>query len=444
MLISFTLKNWRAFKNETVFSMRASKERFNSEKSAKLTARYGGTKILPLAAIYGANASGKSSVIEALGFIKSMVMFGTQVNQTISIAPHRLDSALASSPSEFKVEFLSDGLIYRYEISLSKTSVMYEALYIERSRGGAEALFVRTSECIKLGAKVNSERNRLIAENTRANQLYLHNAVSQNASDFLPAFNWFANTLEVLGIDSEYEQYSKMLLRQDFLEFVNRKLRRYNTGIESIIPEPIAQGASPIPQGILEQMLSTMPVDAEDFTIQVRANTPNSRGPEIYLVRVKKDQEPEVSKVALQHKRADGSLTTFELSDESKGTQRLIELLPLFFDMAKDTGTDSQSKVYLVDELDRSYHSALTADLIQEYLAGCSDSSFNQLIFTTHDLLLMDKEILRKDELWFCQKNEQGAAELICLGNQKGVRSDADILKNYLEGKLCGYPRFKD
>lgn len=444
MLISFALKNWRAFKDETVFSMRASKERFDSNKSAKLTARYGGAKILPIAAIYGANASGKSSVIEAMGFLKSMVMFGTQVNQTISIAPHRLDDESASSPSVFKVEFLADGLIYCYEVSLTKTSVMYEALYIERSRGGAEILYERTSEGVKLGAKVDSERNRLIAENTRANQLYLHNAVSQNASEFLPAFNWFANTLEVLGVDSEYEQYSKMLLRQDFLEFVNRKLRRYNTGIESIIPEPIAQGASPIPKGILDQMLSTIPTDAEDLTVQVRANIPNSRGPEIYLVRVRKDQEPEVSKVALRHKRSNGSLTTFELSDESKGTQRLIELLPLFFDMAKDNTADTQSKVYLVDELDRSYHSALSTDLVREYLAECSESSFNQLIFTTHDLLLMDKELLRKDELWFCRKDEAGSAELICLGNQKGVRSDADILKNYLEGKFGGYPRFKD
>lgn len=444
MLISLALKNWRVFKDEAVFSMRASRERFASEKSAKLPARYGGAKILPVAAIYGANASGKTSVIEALSFLRGLVVGGMQVNQAIPVVPFRLDHDSINEPTDIKVEFLVDSLIYRYEVSLTRSHVAGESLCIERSRGENQLLFARDEKGVLLDGKTNTERNRLIAENTRPNQLFLHNAVSQNSIEFLPAFNWFAKTLEVIGVDSQYEQYSKMLLRQDFLDFVNRKLRRYNTGIEGIVPVPLQKDSIPIPSDILDQIIATAPAEA-DATWQLRFSSSNSRGPEIYIINVKPGAELEVSKVKLQHKMADGSLVTFEMADESKGTQRLIELLPLFFDMAKaEAAEENSSKVYLVDELDRSYHSALTADLVQEYLAECDENTRNQLIFTTHDLILMDKETLRRDELWFCRKDDDGKSELICLGNQKGVRTDSDILKNYLDGKIGGCPRFRD
>ena len=108
--------------------------------------------------------------------------------------------------------------------------------------------------------------------------------------------------------------------------------------------------------------------------------------------------------------------TSFELNEESSGTQRLIELLPLFFDMAAlQDDSEPSGRVYLVDELDKNFHSALTIDLIKEYLQTCNARTRHQLIFTTHDLMLMDAECLRKDEMWFCEKGQDGEAKLKAL-----------------------------
>lgn len=220
--------------DEVVFSMRAARERFASEKPVKLPARYGRANILPVAAVYGANASGKTTMIEVLAFLRNVVVAGTQVNQAIPAIPFKLNRDNLVRPTGIRVEFLVDALIYRYEVSLTKSRVVDESLFIERSRGEKQLLFARSEKGVALEGKWDTERNRLIAENTRINQLFLHNAVSQNAVEFLPPFEWFSKTLEVIGADSQYEQYSKMLLRQDFLDFVNRKLRRYNTGIEGM------------------------------------------------------------------------------------------------------------------------------------------------------------------------------------------------------------------
>ena len=130
MLVSLTVQNWKSFKNETLFTMMSTKERKDSVSLAKLPPMYNSRKILPVAAVYGANASGKTTIMEALSLLKRLVVFGLQVDQAIPVEGYRLDPALFRKPSRFTVEFLRSDLIYRYDITLSRAFVEREVLSI--------------------------------------------------------------------------------------------------------------------------------------------------------------------------------------------------------------------------------------------------------------------------------------------------------------------------
>lgn len=440
MLISFSVKNWRAFKDWTTLSMRASREKTDFDKLAKLPPMYGTTKVLPAAAIYGANASGKTSLLEALALLKKLVVEGIGVTQLIPVEPFRLDKESRGLPTSFKIEALISNLIYVYSLSCTRSDVVEEKLFICRTRTD-QLVFSRVGDKVEFGSKFGEERFALIAENTRPNQLFLHNAIAQNANAFRPLFDWFDKSLTILGADVQYEHYSQMLLRPDFLDFVNSRLRRYNTGAVQIDLVPTGRDSIPVPSDLIDDFINSVP-DGGEGTLQIRISRPG--GPEIFIVQIQ-NGEPDYCKVKTVHSSSSGDRITFDLADESKGTQKLIELLPLFFDLAAREGSRMPcERVYLVDEMDGSFHSALTIDLIEKYLEGCSSETRNQLIFTTHDLVLMEEHILRRDELWTCEKDEFGESTTRCMGNHPGVRADSDLLKNYRAGLLGGYPSFID
>lgn len=440
MLLSFSVENWRAFKEKTDLSLYASKERFSSEHNFVLPPIYRKAKVLPLAAIYGINGSGKTSFIEALDFLRFMIVEGMPVNRRIPINSFKLDSDSINKPSKFVIEFYVDSTIYKYKVSLSQMRIISEELLSKNSRKW-EPIFKRDLDSFALFGNFNTEQNQLIEMNTRPNQLYLHTAVALNSKEYLPIYNWFANNLQLLGVNAQYNRYSAIFLRNDFKAFINDKLKKYNTGIEGIDLQPVPLNSVPIPEDALRDIIATAPMNSENATAQIRVDD-STRGSDIYIFTVTKEGEIEVSKIVLLHASTTGELTRFELSDESRGTQRLLELLPLFFEMASLENETSESKVFVIDELDQSFHTTLTLNLIKDYLKSCTATSKHQLIFSLHDLMLMDQNVLRKDEMWFCNKRNQNEAELTCVGNITGVRSDTDILKNYVKGFLKEYSKF--
>lgn len=439
MLVYFSMKNWRVFKEKSALSMRATRERFANETCAKLPAMYKGMRLLPVTSIYGPNASGKTSMLEGLSFMRHLVVEGTPVNRPIGNEVFRLDSKCREEPSSFVIEVFTGGLIYRYEVEVSGYAVLRERLSIKHTRSD-QTVFERDEDGIVFDPKFDSDRHRLIAENTRSNDLFLHSATEQNAEAFRPLYDWFAESLVVLGSDAKYNRHTMLILRSDYLDFVNRHLKRYRTGIESVVAVEVPFESIPASPEFLSDMIASTPEGGEAY-FQVRINDEQIQRTEIFVVHSVDGEEPTASKIRLQHKALDGRLVQFDLSDESQGTKRLLEFLPLFFDMATLPDEDGE-RVYVVDELDKSFHTALTADLIRTHIASCSESTRRQLVFTTHDLVLMDEELLRKDEMWFCEKNDAGESEMSCLAAHPGVRSDTDILKNYREGKLYGYPAF--
>ena len=151
------------------------------------------------------------------------------------------------------------------------------------------------------------------------------------------------------------------------------------------------------------------------------------------------EDELRAEKLRTFHRRLDGSEVSFDLNRESSGTKRLLQLLPMMFDLT-GPGDAVGERVYVVDELDRCLHTMLTTRLVEDFLATCGPDTRKQLLFTTHDLLLMDQSLMRRDEMYIAQRDVNGCSELVGLADFEGIRYDKDLVRSYLDGRFGGVP----
>ena len=439
MLVSFTVENWRSIKSAVTLSMVASREHANSEQLTQTASMYGTTKILPLAAIYGPNASGKSNLIDALDFLTYLIIDGVPTGRPIPVEPYRLSSDTLNSPTRFDIRLLLDERIYRYRLSVDRKQVVEESLWLERTRR-EDPLFTRVGKDYDFHGTFGTEPDRLrfVAEGTRDNQTFLHNAVSQNVPGLLPVHDWFAKRLNIVGIGSTYSGYTRMLLRDDFTEFINRMLKRYGTGVRGVRLQSIPREAVAVPDEVLDEAIAELPTEGF-HQMQIRRAVPGAQ--DLYVITSETGQI-DFKRVILVHEDELGQEVPFTLSQESEGTRRLISLMPAIFDLASRDGADG--KVYVIDELDRSFHTALTSDIVRLFLSARENGGNSQLIFSTHDLLLMEDGALRRDEQWVCENVPTRGTTLASIGSHAGVRKDTDLLKNYIHGAFGGYPIIDD
>lgn len=439
MLLSFKVKNWQCFRDEVELSMRASKERRHAETLTKLPKMYGTTKILPMAAVYGQNGAGKTALFEALCFLQELVVTGTEIDEQILATPFLLNDHSPQEPTELTIEFVIDERIYKYWVLLDAERILGESLVKIRTRDN-ETLFARVGQLpVKLGKAIANPRLELIAENTRENQLFLHNAVEQNSEELRPYYNWFRYSLQTISIGSRYGNYAKMLVDEGFTDFASSCLRRYNTGACSLESTPVED------EGLItllkKRATRLLPQDSANFTggIQLAAQTKNSNS-QLFFVKYQDGQFHSVEKLSLEHVGENGYKATLDLIDESTGTQRLVELLPAYYDLLAVPDNDKDSSVtYVIDEIDRSAHSFMISDLLRQFIEGYSPAHNRQLIFTAHDLSLMGEDFMRKDEVWVLTKDrESGSSQLECMARREGMRSDNNLAAQYRKGGHAG------
>jgi uncharacterized protein len=445
MLIQLTIRNFLSFRNEVTFSMLA----VNSDQQHldHLTKGIGeeGASILPLAAIYGANAAGKSNLIEALIFAKKLIIQGTRSRSNITVSPFRLGGSSQHS-SQFEFIFTYQSNQYSYGFELNKEQIIQEWLYgIPAGRKQEKSYFERiTSEkketSIEFGTLLKSKSKKrqtileFIAEGTRPNQLFLTEAVDRNVQELIPVFDWFRKSLTIIPAESAYNNLELGILSDtSFTEFLSSFLKSSGTGIDSIVTETIEfdpeQHLKEMPKKIRENLVQEFSeVDKESI-----AMIENPQGGRSLLY---KDDTDQISLIRLKTRHLDstGQLVDFLIEEESDGTQRLINLIPALFAL----NTESE-KVIFVDELDRRLHTLLSRFFLQEALR-CKHSG-NQLIFTTHDTHLLDLDLLRRDEIWFVEKDISGSSNLYSLSEFK-VRPDLKLDKGYLSGRFGAIPFF--
>lgn len=427
MLVSFSLENWMSFRDPVTFSMVASRERQHGERVPKL-GKYQ-TRVLPIAAIYGGNASGKTNFFKALHFAKTLVVDGTKPERLIPVEPFRLSAEGAEQPSRFGFELLVDETIYAFSFAVTRKAVLTEKL-VEITATREKVLYDRRADRIDFDTSLAKDQFLQFAfQGTRDNQLFLTNAVSQKVDQFRPVYDWFDDTLELVAPDSRFGPFEQFLDEaHPFYAVMSELLPQLDTGIARLGGETVVFDNIPMP----ESLRADLQEDIKEGETCRLFNPNNER----YLV-TRKQGHLTAKKLVTYHRKADGTEARFEFHHESDGSQRVIDLLPVFLSLSEP----GSKKVFVVDEIDRSLHTLLTRRLLDAYLGTCSPESRSQLLLTTHDVLLMDQHLLRRDEMWVAERDAVGGSTLFSFSDYKDVRYDKDIRKSYLQGRLGGVPR---
>ncbi|MGD9547628.1 MAG: ATP/GTP-binding protein [Candidatus Krumholzibacteriia bacterium] len=428
MLIRFELENWMSFRDPVEFSMVASQEQQHGSRVFK-SSKYR-MRVLPVAAIYGGNASGKSNFFHALNFAKEFIVRGTQPDNLIPVDPFRLDSVHSRDiPTSFKFELLLEDMVYEYSFSVTSKRVHSERL-VQVYSTSEKVLFSREGDHIKwMPSLAKDDLMKFSFRGTRENQLFLTNSVSQKVENFKPIYDWFRNSLVLISPNMRFGAGEEFFNEDSpIYQSIDQLLAGFDTGIVNLRGKKISfddlQLPAALKKDIRERIGEKAAFHLRDF----------STGDRILLSLV--DGEIVAKRLTATHRGRNGFETQFELGQESDGSLRVIDLLPAFLDLA-DPKTQ---KTYVIDELDRSLHSLLVRQLLELYLDACSPETRSQLLFTTHDLLTMDQDLLRRDEMWVVERNAFGESSMIAFSEYKEIRSDKDLRKSYLQGRLGGIP----
>jgi uncharacterized protein len=428
MIIRLSVENWMSFRDRASFDLVATRERQHRDRVPKLEKYKLG--VLPVAAIYGANASGKTNLFKALSFAKFLVVNGTQPEGLIPIEPFRLDPSCSEKPSRLSFELLIAETIYEFSFSLTRKAILEEKL-TQITGSGEKVLYDRRNGSITFDSTLSKDPFvNFVFKGTRDNQLFLTNSVSQKVDTFRSIYDWFRDTLDLVAPDSRFEPFEQFLDEGHVLFApMNDMLSQLDTGIVHLGGEEIPFENIPVPKQVQQKLQEEV---KEGSTMRILTGPSNER-----FVVTRKNGKLLAKKLITYHPNMDGTESKFEMSQESDGSQRVIDLLPAFL-MASAA---KSSKVFVIDEVDRSLHTILTRRLLEMYLSNCSPESRAQMLFTTHDVLLMDQELFRRDEMWVTERNAEGVSNLISFSEYKDVRYDKDIRKSYLQGRLGGVPR---
>lgn len=444
MLIRFSVENFLSFNDRQKFSMLPGKSLLKSEHK---TTKVKNISVLKTAILFGANASGKSNLIKAIDFGKKLVLRGTNAEKPIDYQRHRLDYKSDFSDSRIEYEIQHKGKNYAYGFCFNNEVIKEEWLYeigpkkeikIFERDFSKKQIFDLDYLLEKLKKDEEKQFLRFTAKGTPNNQLFLNEIrtrkVKENVSkidDLLNVIDWFQNSLKVIFPDDKYNEGLKFELKLDeeLLTTFEEFLSYFDTGIDGVCLEKVDAESIDIPKPILERIKEDLLGRKSE---NIRASIISNRNT-TYFVSTK-DNEMVVEKFMTKHKiRNSENIEKFDTSDESDGTNRIMDFIPLLMDLLKG------DNVFIIDEMERSLHPNLIYDLIDLFLSKSKDIN-SQLILASHESSLLTQKLLRKDEIWFAVKDNYGASKLHSL-EEYNVRFDKEIRKDYLLGRFKAIPR---
>jgi AAA15 family ATPase/GTPase len=400
--------------------------------------------LLRVAAIYGANASGKSNIVNGIREAQRLVLNGIRPDRKLNNRPFRLDANALNGPTKFDFVINYKGSIYNYGFLYGMDSVEEEWLFrtgkvkevkcFERITKNNKEVVIEIGS--GLGKKADSDFLRFIAKGTRPNQLFLHEMYEKNVDDIKPLMEWFKDVLIIVGPSSSYTNLVFDVHEEEgFPEFLGDLLKAADTGIDSVVTEPLNIDMNDI-EGDLERHLKGVPkkIISELLGILDKGERITLRGSSGTHYAIDRNKKGDITVYILktQHKSLDGKIVPFDMSDESDGTNRLIHLAPMLMHSQK------KERVFVVDEIDRSMHPILTRTLVDMYLRN-EKCIKGQLICTTHETYVLDLDLLRRDEVWFVEKDDGGSSHISSLIDYK-IRPDLKVDKGYLNGRFGAIP----
>jgi AAA15 family ATPase/GTPase len=441
MLIRFTVKNFASFSEEQTLSMVKSRasllpSHINEDKSGEFQTLRG-------AVIYGANASGKSNLVDAIHFARNAILDDNKSNKDTSF---KLSDETKGQPSSFNFEFKIEGEAFSYGFESQRRIINREWLYkikrhsdvdtliFEREKKNGEKANIRFGEIKNNGNTLNDDEKfalKTIAEGTPDNALFLNDAKRRNLKYFIKPLRWFEEKLLIIQTESEQFQLGLevMLVNdKDFSDFLNKLLQSADTGVHKVEFENFDNKTTKVlSQEILEQIGGSLAEGVSALIVN---------GSKRILI-IKEGGEIKTKRLVTFHKDKSGSDIRFELDEESDGTLRLIEFAPAFFDK------NTLDRVLVIDELDRSLHPAIT-EMFHNAHYNSTERRNSQLILATHEHYLLSQKFYRRDEIWFVEKDKYGQSSLYSLNEYKGKRYNKDVQKDYLLGRYGATPHVRE
>ncbi len=399
MLIRFSFKNFKSFKNENCLDMEATSLKEHEYNIAKID----NAEYLKVSAIYGANASGKTNVLQAFDYMKKRILINDDSKKNSPIDEENVYSFMINNePIALEVEILAkNNKIYKYGFEVIKNKIISEWLY-EKRINKFYTIFERENDTITM--KLN-KMSDLINMDDSTLFLNIYSKIDKNNEDFSNVYNWFVNSMYLDLGNPDFERFInnrvslKILSDENYKKELLKFIKTFDSGIEGIETTPDSIEA----------------VKNNNGTIDLK----------------------------VIHKGENGKLKALPFYLESNGTRKMFHLFDFFMDALKN------GMVLFVDELDAKLHPLLTRYIINLFHNSQTNVGNGQLIYSTHDTVNLNKETFRRDEIWFAEKDKDGVSEIYALSDYileddknagKKVRNDATYNKDYLTGRYGAIP----
>ncbi|TAG90876.1 MAG: ATP-binding protein [Oscillatoriales cyanobacterium] len=414
MLIEFSVSNFRSIKEEQTLSMiadsstRKNDNTFVPIKDNKL-------RLLDSAAIYGANASGKSNILKALTTLLSYIhTLNIDVDHKIPYyEPFKLDESRLSQPSIFKLSFILEGIMYEYQIAFDSREVHHEQLdfYPKKRKSN---LFIRTKNEVKRGASF--EDKRLFSSKALTKYPYLSKLAREEHEQMQKIYEYLKTYACFAANDTH--------MRSSLVRHVNQELQK-DENLKRKLDKLIRIADTHIEKIQLEEKTVDFVFD-DEVPEEIKKIIMNDNKYELFAV----------------HKTRDGLLegeANFPFfQKESIGTITLYVLGALIL-LILDRG-----HILVIDEIDNSLHPKLCKFLIKLFHHPLTNPHNAQLIFASHETTLLDRELLRKDQIWFTEKNKYGETQLFSAQDFDKIKGDEPFDRWYMQGKFGGQPNIKE
>ena len=399
MLIRFSFKNFKSFKNENCLDMEATSLKEHEYNVAKTD----NGEYLKVSAIYGANASGKTNVLQAFDYMKKRILISDDSKKNSPIDEENIYSFMINNdPIALEVEILAkNNKIYKYGFEVLKDKIISEWLF-EKRVNKFYAIFERENNNVSMKPNKISE---LVNIDERTLFLNIYSKIDRNNEDFSNVYDWFVNSTYLDLGNPNFEIFINNRVSLKILSDVNYKkellkfIKTFDSGIEGIKTTPDSIEAVKSNNGIID--------------------------------------------IEVIHKGENGELKALPFYLESNGTRKMFHLFDFFMDALKN------GMVLFVDELDAKLHPLLTRYIINLFHNSDTNKGNGQLIYSTHDTVNLNKETFRRDEIWFAEKDKDGISEIYALSDYileddknagKKVRNDATYNKDYLTGRYGAIP----
>jgi len=438
MLIRFNTSNFKSINDEVSLNLTPSG---SVRRHTHHVSKNAGFSTLRGALIYGANASGKSNLCEAMELVSELL----QDDRRVPIVP--FDS---SKPSTFEYEYIINGAAYAFGFSYKSGKIIEEWLYTidEKEdfiyRYGSDTDY-KLEVNSKIADKLDSESNlylKFLFRSRDEQKLFMSELIKKEDEQIEELLNyikesvrWFLGSLGIISPNSSYIQFEDDLIGdENSKKFYETFLKAFDTGINGI--DVSQHQLDELDDGLKNKIQQIIDDDIDDSDEKwgFVLNLPTRR---LNIIVGRDNKVERIDEVVFKNSAKNAKKSFFSYNELSDGTRRLIDLIPAIYKAIY------HNKVFVIDEIDRSIHPIIIKILL-EFFYNEKVNPNGQLIVTTHDTGVMEQEFLRKDEIWFVQKEHDGSTLLYALDEYAlDIRNDKCLIKDYLNGRYGAVVNYK-